>query len=103
MQRARWGRTSQFALWAGLTGLALTIAILPPATGRAAQKKAEPEGLSAEVNTLQTEDGVNLRIKYYRSTAEKDAARRRAAAHTKDGNRFVWQPDNGLRKSRCNP
>ncbi len=98
MRRIRWGRTSQFALLAVLTGLAATITILLPSIGRAQQKKVDPEGLSAEPHTLQTEDGVNLRIKYYRSTLEKDAAVV-VLLHMKDKNRFVWEPDNGFAKA----
>jgi pimeloyl-ACP methyl ester carboxylesterase len=98
MRRTPGGRTSQFAWLGALLALAATITILPPATGRAQQKRADPEGLAAEPHTLQTEDGFNLRIKYYRSTLEKDAAVV-VLLHMKDRNRFVWEPDNGFAKA----
>lgn len=100
MRRARWGRLSQFAVLACLAGLATTVMVLPPVASQAAQKKPDAEGMIAEPHTLQTEDGVNLRIKYFRSAA--DSAKDSPVVvllHMKDGNRFVWEPDNGFAKT----
>jgi pimeloyl-ACP methyl ester carboxylesterase len=99
MHRTRWGRFSSIA---ACTCLAVLLAALcasgPSATLRAAQKKDAEGGMAAEPHTLETDDGLNLKIKYYRSAAEKDAAVV-VLLHMKDQNKRVWEPDNGFAKT----
>lgn len=72
----------------------------PATKGRAAQndKKAPAPVLEiGEPRVLTTRDGVNLHVTYYKSTLEKNAAVV-VLLHMKDGNRFVWQTDEGFAK-----
>jgi pimeloyl-ACP methyl ester carboxylesterase len=100
MRRADWGRLSQFAVLIVLAGWVATNAFVPLATIRAAQGRSDSGGTTAEPHQLPTEDGVNLHIKYFKSNADstKDAAVV-VLLHMKDGNRFVWEPENGFAKA----
>ncbi|MBI3864148.1 MAG: hypothetical protein HY290_19875 [Planctomycetia bacterium] len=80
-----------------LAAVAAASFLAPPAAGRAAQKKGDADTLTPEPRTLETEDNVGLHITYFRSTAEKDAPVV-VLLHMKDGNRFVWNAENGFAK-----
>lgn len=66
--------------------------------GHAAQKSAEVKSSEPEAKVLTTSDGVNIHITYYRSLRGKESPVV-VLLHGKDGNRFIWQGQDGLAAS----
>jgi pimeloyl-ACP methyl ester carboxylesterase len=77
-------------------GAVLAWAALAPLAGRAAPKGEKGGGIvDPENRVLQTADGGNLHITYYKSPGDRESPVV-VLLHMKDGSRFVWQADNGF-------
>ncbi|MGE5191780.1 MAG: alpha/beta hydrolase [Deltaproteobacteria bacterium] len=98
MRRAFWSTTARMGYLAAI-GAAVALAGLAPPVSRAAQKAAAGgKGggvLDREDRILQTRDGGNLHISYYKSPGDKESPVV-VLLHMKDGSRFVWQGDKGF-------
>lgn len=80
--------------------LALMLALIPGVAilvsrGHAAPKPTDVKSLDPETKVLNTRDGGPLHITYYRSLRGKEAPVV-VLLHQKDGNRFIWQGNDGF-------
>jgi pimeloyl-ACP methyl ester carboxylesterase len=94
MHRVRCTTAARTGLLATMAGLAFMAGLIPT-SGRAQNKPAPPPTDKPESRVLQTEDGFNIHISYYRSTGDKESPVV-VLVHEEDGNRFIWQADGGL-------
>jgi pimeloyl-ACP methyl ester carboxylesterase len=91
MRQARISIGGRFALLAAVAAIATAAVVNPAAGGPSGKTEA-----ASETRTLTTEDGVSIHITYYKSSTEEKEAPVVVLLHMKDGNRLVWEGQDGL-------
>jgi pimeloyl-ACP methyl ester carboxylesterase len=96
MRRKLRGTTARWGLLA-TAGAMLALSGFVSLSGRAADKQPgnKPVDISEPVDkVLQTKDGGSLHVTYYKSPGDRESPVV-VLLHNKDGNRFVWQGNEG--------